>query len=446
MDTRLLKKQMTAAYQYSYVRLALNYYTLFEALEEELLVSPQISDCRIRLNQLLSHYYSGEDVLEEVLKLREDITGKVEVMTSYADCFQIYEYVLNRMERKFNSMPVSSLSDDEFAKHLMEYITGSSETAVMNGRIKEVIGQLPVRLTKQKFFSLVMEGLSVYIGSSMESLKDMMYTLRTESMVQLPKDMGLGYEEFFQLLEQLQKTDYKNMTTEGFESAMDKLLDASEGLTKESGFYVMIQEIVNDFCVLLMAGRDAVVDVKEEELYSSIVKEVLEQSHKEEGSFGSDELFHKLTQMEGRQEAFFERYLKTELPQESEEWNRDPDYIRAVNVDRLLSGSSFAELKYLSSQEESEKTEEGELVDRISLEKEAGAYFKELEEVFAGSSKQVVRAIMAKVLSDLPVYFGSMDEIQSYITGSLTSCLDEAEKETCKELLEELMDDENKLV
>ena len=150
--------------------------------------------------------------------------------------------------------------------------------------------------------------------------------------------------------------------------------------------------------------------------------------------------------MEGRQEAFFERYLKTELPQESEEWNRDPDYIRAVNVDRLLSGSSFAELKYLSSQEESEKTEEGELVDRISLEKEAGAYFKELEEVFAGSSKQVVRAIMAKVLSDLPVYFGSMDEIQSYITGSLTSCLDEAEKETCKELLEELMDDENKLV
>ena len=86
------------------------------------------------------------------------------------------------------------------------------------------------------------------------------------------------------------------------------------------------------------------------------------------------------------------------------------------------------------------------MVDRISLEKEAGAYFKELEEVFAGSSKQVVRAIMAKVLSDLPVYFGSMDEIQSYITGSLTSCLDEAEKETCKELLEELMDDENKLV
>ncbi len=53
---------------------------------------------------------------------------------------------------------------------------------------------------------------------------------------------------------------------------------------------------------------------------------------------------------------------------------------------------------------------------------------------------------MAKVLSDLPVYFNSIDEIKAYIEGSLKSCLDEAEKETCKELLEELMDDENKLV
>lgn len=444
MDTRLLKKQMTAAYQYSYVRFVLNYYTLFEAMEEEIHVSQNISDCCTRLNDLLSKHYSGEDVRKEVLKLREDITGRVEAMASYADCFQIYEYVLNRMERKFKLLPESSLNDDAFAKRLLEYITGASETAVMNGRIKEVIGQLPVRLTKQKFFSLVMEGLSVYIGSSMASLKDMMYTLRTESMVQLPKNMSQGYEEFFQLLEQLRKTDYKNMTLEGFEEAMDKLGAASEGLTKESGFYVIIQEIVNDFCVLLLAGSDAVVDVKEEELYSSIIKEVLEQFRKGDGSFSSDEFFMKLTQMEGRQEAFYERYLKIELPQENEELSRDPDYIRAANVDRLLSGSSFAELKYLSSKEESEKT--GELVDRISLDKEAGAYLKELEEVFANSSKQVVRAIMAKVLSDLPVYFGSIDEIGAYITGSLASCLDEAEKETCKELLEELMNDENKMV
>ena len=86
------------------------------------------------------------------------------------------------------------------------------------------------------------------------------------------------------------------------------------------------------------------------------------------------------------------------------------------------------------------------VVDRSCLEETAGEYFRELEEVFSHVPRPVARAIMAKVLSDLPVYFNSIDDIQTYIEGSLKSCLDEAEKETCKELLEELMDYENKLV
>ncbi len=446
METRLLKKQMTAAYQYSYVRLVLNYYTFFESIAEESHIPEHISDSVNQLNELLYSHFSGKDELEGLLKLREDITREVEVMTSYADCFQIYEYVLNRMERKFKTLPVIEHDDEAFVKRLLEFVTGTSENAVMNGRIKQIIGQLPIRLTKQKFFSLVMEGLSVYIGSSRENLKDMMYTLRTESMTKLPKDMEKGHKDLYELLEQFRHADYRNITAEGFDEAMAKLMSASEDLTNESGLYVMIQEIINDFCVLLFAGTEAVIDVKEEELYRSIVTDILEKFRKEDYSFGEDAFFEKLTQLEGRQETYYERYIKIELPQENEEWNKDSDYIKAVNVDRLLSGSSFAELKHLNSDAEVEKAEETSMVDRTYLEKEAGAYLKELEEVFSGTSKQVVRAIMAKVLSDLPVYFNSIDEIQAYIRGSLESCLDEAEKETCKELLEELMDYENKLV
>ena len=446
METRLLKKQMTAAYQYSYVRLALNYYTFFETIGEEAHIPERIFDSANRLTELLHSHFSGQDTLVELLKLREDITHEVEIMTSYADCFQIYEYVLNRLERKFKTLPAAGSDDEAFVKRLLEFVTGASEAPVMNGRIKQIVGQLPIRLTKQKFFSLVMEGLSVYIGSSRENLKDMLYTLRTESMTKLPKDMEAGHKDLFELLEQFRHADYRNMTGEGFDEAMAKLTSASEELTNESGLYVMIQEIINDFCVLLLAGAEAVIDVKEEELYRSIVTDILEKFRKEDYSFGGDAFFEKFTQLEGRQEVYYERYLKVELPQEKAEWNKDPDYVKAINVDRLLSGSSFAELLVLNSDEEAKQTEDAALVDRAYLETEAGVYLKELEEVFSGSSKQVVRAIMAKVLSDLPVYFNSIDEIQAYIRGSMVSCLDEAEKETCKELLEELMDYENKLV
>ena len=446
METRLLKKQMTAAYQYSYVRLVLNYYTLFETVGEEPVIPEQIIAYCLRLNGLLKEHFSGKDVEEELLKLREDITHEVEVLTSYTDCFQIYEYVINRLERKFMILPVTGHDDESFAKRLIEFVTDTKETAVMNGRIRQIIGQLPVRLTKQKFFSLVMEGLSVYIGSPMENLKDMMYTLRTESMAKLPSGMEDGHKDLFELLEQFRLMDYGNMTTEGFEEASEKLGLACEGLVDESGLYIMLQDIINDFCVLVFARPEAVVDVKEEDLYFSMVAEILEKFRNEDYSPAGEVFFDRLIQLEGRQETYYERYLRTELPEESDEWNKDPDYVKAVNVDRLLSGSSFVELKNLDEWKETGKADEMAVVDRSYLEKTAEEYFKELEEIFLSVSRPVVRAIMAKVLSDLPVYFNSIDEIQAYIEGSLKSCLDEAEKETCKELLEELMDDENKLV
>jgi hypothetical protein len=196
----------------------------------------------------------------------------------------------------------------------------------------------------------------------------------------------------------------------------------------------------------VFARPEAVIDVKEEELYCSMIANILEKFRKEDYSPAKEDFFDRLTRLEGRQEVYYERYLKTKLPKESDERNKDPDYVKAVNVDRLLSGSSFVKLKGRNKEYETGESEEGAVVDRSYLEKTAKEYFAELLEVFSDVSKPVVRAIMAKVLSDLPVCFNSIEEIQAYMEGSLKSCLDETEKETCKELLEELMDDENKLV
>lgn len=443
METRLMKKQMTAAYQYSYVRLVLNYYTLLETVAEEAPQTQQMADYLKRLNSLIGECISGKEVNEDLLSLRKDMTHEVEILTSYADCFQIFEYILNRMERKFISSRKTNDGDEAFLKRLMGFITDTSDSAVMNGRIKQIMGQLPVRLTKQKFYSLLMEGLSVYLGSPRENLRDMMYTLRTESMVSLPEGMDAGHKEIYEILQQFKRMDYRDMTFDSFEEASAKLSYASQVLTDESGFYVMLQDVINDLCVLMFAKQDAVIDVSEEEFYRSVISSIQVKLDQEDFTLGEDEFLHQLTQLEGRQEVYYERYLKVEVL--NEESADDGDYIRSMNVDRLLSGSSFAEL-IMEEGRETISGEESAIVDRSYLDQQAQVYIQELEELFADAPKPVVRAVMAKVLSDLPVYFNSIDEIQEYVRGSLSSCLDLAEKETCMELLEELMDYENKLV
>ena len=443
METRLMKKQMTAAYQYSYVRLVLNYYTILETVADEAPQTQQMTDYLKRLNSLIGECISGKEVNKDLLALRKDMTHEVEVLTSYADCFQIFEYILNRMERKFISSGKTNDGDEAFIKRLMGFITDTSDSAVMNGRIKQIMGQLPVRLTKQKFYSLLMDGLSVYLGSPRENLRDMMYTLRTESMVSLPEGMDAGHKDIYEILQQFKRMDYRDMTFESYEEASAKLSYASQVLTDESGFYVMVQDVINDLCVLMFARQDAVIDVSEEEFYRSVISSIQVKLDQEDFTVGEDEFLHQLTQLEGRQEVYYERYLKVEVL--NEESADDGDYIRSMNVDRLLSGSSFAEL----IKEEGRETlpgEESAIVDKSYLNQQAQAYIQELEELFADAPKPVVRAVMAKVLSDLPVYFNSIDEIQEYVRGSFSSCLDRAEKETCMELLEELMDYENKLV
>ena len=82
----------------------------------------------------------------------------------------------------------------------------------MNGRIRQIIGQLPVRLTKQKFYSLVLEGLSVYTGSPVDSLNDMMYTLKTESMASLPEGMAEGRRSLYETLKQFGHMDYRSLS------------------------------------------------------------------------------------------------------------------------------------------------------------------------------------------------------------------------------------------
>ena len=51
----------------------------------------------------------------------------------------------------------------------------------------------------------------------------------------------------------------------------------------------------------------------------------------------------------------------------------------------------------------------------------------------------VVRAIMARMLSNLPVCFNSLPEVEDYIESSLGSCTDPDEKMVSVELIREIM-------
>lgn len=464
METRLLKQQMTAAYQYSYTRLVLNDYTLYETLSDSTDVSGNVTAAALTLNELVKEFADGQDISEELLKLRKDITHTTEILTAYTDCLILFEYVLNRQERRFHSLKASAYDDESFADMAEAYITRAEDAPAQRSRVSEVIGQLPVRYTRQKFFDRILEGLKPYIGSPKESLDDMMYLLKTESMVLLPEGMEEEFPEYGQVLAELLETDYKGLTREAFDRLFDVFQETGTKVMEDSGSFVMLAEIINDLEVLVLSGNDAVKDLTEEKLYEEILRTVTGQFDQEGFPVWDDGAEELLTRLEGRQEAYYDRYMRFELPAADENLRRDSDYIRMVNVDRMISGSIFAKLLMIEdagsdaagnedagsedagNKDAGSAAEEEATVDRKCLEETVGQFTAGLEEVFARTSKPVVRAVMARVLSELPVMFASAEEIRNYVLASLASCSDDNEKETCKELLEELIENENNLV
>lgn len=432
MDIHMIKKQLTSVYRFAYTNLALNYYTYFETVAEKTSAQDKLSSYTSRFNQLLGEVLENKGSIDDLDQMRNQLSGVIEVLNAYVDGINVYEYVLNRLERRFVTGVKIQESEEEVVSKVMQYIWNSKDTVVINGRIMEVIGQLPIRLTRNKFYNMVSDSLSIYIDGDRSALDNMMYLLRTSSLVQVPDDMEKGMEELCQMLLTLKEADYTALTEEEYKKLSRIIEEAVQMVTDLIGDCISLMELVNDLYMIELTRKDAFVDVEEEDVLKFIISGVLEKFKKEDWTEIDDDITGKLVFLEGRQEKLYEKYLKYES---TDEFVEEPykDILRKIAV--LLSGSSFASL------EEAEDADEK--ADRRYVEKTAENYFEELNQLFQGMKKPVVRAVMSQALSKLPVCFNSAHEIESYIRSSLDSCTDICEKETCMELLLELVESEN---
>lgn len=432
------KKQASVAYGYSLTRLALNTYTFFEDLSADYAENGESRENREQLDDalmdMLTRLQEEKLTVEEVDELRRSIQAQMEVIVAYTDSFRIYEYALNRAERRFiTGLAAPLFTEEEFVSQLMGYLTSAGDAAVMNRRIQDIIAQLPVRFTRQKFYGMVREALSAYIGSDKRSLEDMMYLLKTSGMVGLSKEQRAYYPKLSELLSELENVSFKELTEPVWQKAQEQIRVAGEALFDISQHLQMAIEIVNDIYVICLSRADAMRDTSEEAHTWSIIKELCVLYRKKAHQI-PEAVEEKLYLLEGLQESYYEKYQRMDSAPEYRD-GEDASAYKSRCVEKLLSTSAFAELSEVQEQEQT-------VVSR-DVDKAADDFAARLEPVFSACEKPVMRAIMATVLSNLPICFNSLDEIRDYVKNSLGSCTDRAERETCMELLQQLMESED---
>jgi hypothetical protein len=392
IDTSFFEKLERTYFELAFTELAMDYYCLREKDMENAAEkgSSGIDEYRERTEKLIKSCFTEYDRLEETGKaaeeIRKELKAKVEIFVKKIDRLELDSYVLQREENPDEKYDYPD--DDEAAKVVLRSIFSVNDNAVINERIRSAIYELPVRMTKIRFFDIMKNGLKLYIGAGRDILERAVYMLESTS--------GLAGDEI----------DEQSLVS-----------GERADIQKEYEYLNELAGICNYICVIGKCDVD--IRSKEKENIDRLLELIKVSSElDEEKSHDAEQILSKL---EGKLEelagklAVYEAKLAGYL--ESVE---EPDE-KAIDLEmmrRLMSSSVYADLEQIEPDE----------ADAEDVEKAFEKLSQKLSESFKNGDRKLNRARMAACLSALPVFFNSRTDVMNYVRESLSSCSNIHEK------------------
>ena len=442
---RFGQEMMTVYYRYAAVRLAMNYYTYSEMLDERFdgeakgLLGKLHSSFNDIVKQMLEGNIVGSELEMAVSKIdaiRNDIIKTMKGLTSLVDIFNIYEYVLNRVEYRYkDSSHIIMKNDEEFTAILMRYILSNKDKAVINANITEAVRQLPLRITKSRFFELLNEGLKVYKDSEKASVDDFIYMISSSSMVYIDDYTKEISDDINEILKTFEETDFADMDEDIYNELHEKLRFGIDYVQNSVDDYMLFAELVNDVYAMLLAAPYA--DDKECKEKEALIKIVGIDNNDDDGSAeealvlleGSQErLSNMYTQVEYAIDEVIDKHMST-----AESLMLAAMYNSLKRISILESGSYFVEFDVKRDTDLAGEAYVLEKYEQLS---------KNLKDFFATHNKLINRAVMANILAGLPVFFNNVEEIKNYVYNSINGCSDLAEKKACIEIFTTMMEED----
>ena len=432
--------------KYANIRLAMNYYTYYTMVagDDGILQSENMSGIAL-INRIIENVVNEktEKLPEDITKLeelRDSILEKVKDLTCYVDKFNIYEHALNRVEYRFKEQDFpAGYSDENITRKLMQFILEDEDNMAINRKISQVVGQLPIHFTKNKFYEMVSNGLSIYKGGTKESFNDFLYMIKTVSMLENTDTMDCNYPYLNDTFDGFKKISFKSITKEQYEEMSRDVAEVSAYIEELMNSNMMIQEIINDLLIVLYTigyqPEDNIIKACAEILKDTNLLFLNKFSPKTE-----EEIEDMFIMLEGIQEELYPKLSAYDITDQiSESYSKniselglEEEYTKVYKLPKLNSDSMFVEL---------EKQEDNSEADEAYIENEKNKLFAGYGDLFAENEKMINRAVMSAAISELPVFFNNISELQDFIYNTFSICTDKAEKLACIEILNGIMEE-----
>lgn len=370
---------------------------------------------------------ASEETVEQIGGIRRELTTAMQALTAYTDRLYLHEYALSRLAPGMEGT-VEDIDSNAALEEISSFLFFDEEQEGLLARVSAVISELPVRMTKAKFMEWVTNTASVYKEADSETLDRVFYMLYSASGLYEPEGMEL-FPECQAALDALNTLDYRSLTEAQYKEAKEKLEDVTRFITTVSEAYFSLTEIANSLLtVLFTEGYVMPADLEATKGCRDIYRMLAEGK-----DFTDTELVEAFETFEGLPEQieeflFTEEAYFDELPVEDKLLSAMMQmalYTRVAYARRLHTTSIFVKLEEDAVKETSFET---------MLEEFSVAVTKKLEE----GQRAVNRAVMARVIQNLPLPFTRKSDIQKYVLASLENCHDMSEKTAAIRAIREL--------
>lgn len=420
-----------AAFRFSLISFAFYDMTFFEGLNHRNEDNPYQASID-RLVKLKEAYLKGGDVsFRKIDAIRRDNTHQMETLTKAVDVFTLLEYVLNRMEHRFigqTALP-EDYSDLSQTDKLLRFLSNEQQES-QNLYLYRMIEQLPVRMTKNRFYETVKERLTVYKGSDTAAFDGILASVRSASCAFVSCEAVPDYEDLWALFNDIAAAEPAAVSRIDFETWQDRLRTIGERINSDMDCSQALQNVLNTFGAVLLSAYEGHAVPAEKQQTDIILHTVMDAFGKESPDLSA--AYEACRNLEGTLEDAGEHYHEI-FPAMDELENRfvfDDSDVKKIGV--LLSNSAYAD-------PDRDARLSGAAVDDPAFERATEQLIRELSAFYAQLPRAFVRASMARVFSILPPRFSDTEGVETYINEALSGCHDTAEKLGVLELLDGIM-------
>jgi hypothetical protein len=271
---------------------------------------------------------------------------------------------------------------------------------------------------------------------------------KIESAATLSKE---PYDEEYKVLidaiDYYNGVDFKNIDESTFAIAQEKYREVNDFVRTYTDFLSDLQRSINMTYVLLLVkqSRENVgLDNLKVELTRKNILGHLYQCFKSEYKDDiDDDITSDLTCVEGVQEISHTIIMQLEqvidediLEIYSKGDNKIDDVINNFKKCALLTSTS------IFAQFDVKETDDRE-VDDVIIQEKMNNLIEQFKELFASKPKMYTRAVMANILSELPVFFTNMNEVVDNVHTQIGACKNHNEKMACYAILTDMMADDD---